>query len=307
MQFPRSIISIILFVGLITGLSNCGGGDGPPPGTTYNYTVTSATYFTGGEQVAVIRYGISGSCLAITGVTSAITRVGAGTVSTPGTVSFSFTTEITPPMIESVYIDNNASGNLDSGDRVWGDNPNDFAGGCFDALNADQTFDWEVVAADFQAILGLLQPSIIYTGGVEAFRNEPGSEPELMINNAIIVDGDGYDSIITVTIDINLGSDSNSVNPGSKEIISVAVLGSIDYDATQIDFSTVGFGEEGAQPAHDGHVEDVNADGFMDMVFHFKTRETGIVCGDTEAILAGKTFGGTPFTGTDTLKTVGCN
>jgi hypothetical protein len=44
----------------------------------------------------------------------------------------------------------------------------------------------------------------------------------------------------------------------------------------------------------------------MDMVFHFKTQETGIVCGDTDATLRAKTFDGTPFTGTDKLKTVGC-
>ena len=53
-------------------------------------------------------------------------------------------------------------------------------------------------------------------------------------------------------------------------------------------------------------VEDVNGDGFMDMMFRFKTQETGIVCGDTEATLNGETFGGTPITGTDTVNTVGC-
>ena len=83
---------------------------------------------------------------------------------TPGTVSFSFTTGITPPIFESVYIDNNANGVLDSGDRVYGDDPLDFFGFCFDSLGSDQTFDWEVEAAQIQAALGLLQPSIIYTG-----------------------------------------------------------------------------------------------------------------------------------------------
>jgi hypothetical protein len=91
------------------------------------------------------------------------------------------------------------------------------------------------------------------------------------------------------------------------EIIIVAVLGSIDFYATQIDFSTVGFGDEEAQPTHDGHVEDVNVDGFMDMVFHFNTGETEIVCGDTEATLTGGTYDSIPFTGADTLMTIGCN
>lgn len=291
-------IYILGTLGIVASGGGGGGGDDEDDGTTYNYTVTSATWLTGGQQIAVIRFGISGNCSAPTGVTSPITRVGAGTVNTPGTVSFSFTTEITPSMLESVYIDNNASGNLDNGDRVWGNNSNDLAGACFDAIDTDQTFDWEDIAAAFG--------STIYTGAPQAFRSEPGSEPELMIDNAIIVDGDGYDSIITVTIDINPGSDPNSIDLTSKEIVPVAVLGSIDNDATQIDFSSVGFGEEEAQPVHDGHVEDVNADGFMDMVFHFKTQETGIVCGDTEATMRGKTFDGTPFIGTDKLKTIGC-
>jgi PKD repeat protein len=110
-----------------------------------------------------------------------------------------------------------------------------------------------------------------------------------------------------ITIDIKPGSDPNAVNPRSKGVIPVAILGSIDSDVTQIDSSTVTFGLDGASPAHDGHVEDVNDDGYMDMMFHFKTQESGIVCGDTEATLTGETFDGTPITGTDTVKTVGCN
>ena len=111
---------------------------------------------------------------------------------------------------------------------------------------------------------------------------------------------------VSVSIDIKPGSDPNSVNPRSKGVIPVAVLGSTDFDAMQVDFSTVTFGPDGASTAHDGHVEDVNDDGFMDAVFHFKTQETGIVCGDTEATLNGEIFDGTPITGTDTINTVGC-
>jgi len=191
MKFKRVIFTTVA----VLILNACGGGDGGDGGTTYNYTVTSTTWFTGGQQVAVVRFGISGSCSNITGVTSGLTRVGAGTVSTPGAVSFSFTTGITPPFMESVYIDNNASENLDNGDRVWGDNPNDFMGVCFDAIAVNQTLDWEDFAAQLQARTGSSVPSILYTGPPQAFRGEAGSEPELMIDNTIIVDGDGYDSM----------------------------------------------------------------------------------------------------------------
>ena len=109
-----------------------------------------------------------------------------------------------------------------------------------------------------------------------------------------------------VTIDIKPGSGSNSVNPRSKGVIPLAVLGSADFDATQVFPTTALFGPDGASPAHNGHLEDVNDDGFMDMVLHFKTQKTGIDCGDTEATLVGQIMDGTLITGTDAVKTVGC-
>ena len=109
-----------------------------------------------------------------------------------------------------------------------------------------------------------------------------------------------------VSIDIKPGSDPNGVNPRSKGVIPVAVLGSVDFDATQVDFSTVVFGPGKAPSVHDGHVENVNGDGFDDMVFHFKVSDTGIVCGDTDATLTGETFGGQAINGTDAVKTAGC-
>ncbi len=112
----------------------------------------------------------------------------------------------------------------------------------------------------------------------------------------------------TVSIDIKPGKEINKINLRKKrKLIPVAVLGSIEFDATQVDFSTVTFGPGDASPVHQGHVKDVNGDGFMDMKFHFKTKLIGIECGDTEASLAGETFSGESITGTDSLKTVKCN
>ena len=105
---------------------------------------------------------------------------------------------------------------------------------------------------------------------------------------------------------LDLGSDPSAINPKSKDVIAVAVLGSVIFDATQLDFSTAEFGSGKASPVHDGHVEEVNNDDFFDMVFHFNTQDTGIACGDTEATLSGETFGGDAFTGTDSVTTAGC-
>lgn len=113
--------------------------------------------------------------------------------------------------------------------------------------------------------------------------------------------------ISPVTIDIKTGSDPNSINPRSTEVIPVAVLGSTNFDAIQVDPTKVRFGPNGATLAHNDYIDDVNNDGFMDAVFHFRTGETGIVCGDTEATLNGEIFDGTPIAGTDTVNTVGCH
>lgn len=115
---------------------------------------------------------------------------------------------------------------------------------------------------------------------------------------------------IKVAIDIKPGSELNSINPNSKGVISVAILTTPDFDATMVDWTTVTF--EGAIPAHDlsnpavlaEHQYDVDEDGDIDMILHFKTQETGISPGDPDATLTGKAYG-RDITGTDSVRTVG--
>jgi len=98
----------------------------------------------------------------------------------------------------------------------------------------------------------------------------------------------------------------SSLDPNSKEVIPVAVLGSVNFAATQGDFSTAEFGPGQASPVHDGHVENVNDDDFLDVVFHFNTQDTSIACIDTDARLSGETFSGEAFTGTNSVKISDC-
>jgi hypothetical protein len=110
-----------------------------------------------------------------------------------------------------------------------------------------------------------------------------------------------------VEIDIKPGSKHNFLNPKSKEVIPVAILTTTTFDARTVAPSSVKFGPNGAKAIHKkGHRQDVDRDGDLDMVFHFKTQQTGIRCGDTEATLTGATFGGQAITGTDAIQTVGC-
>ena len=114
-------------------------------------------------------------------------------------------------------------------------------------------------------------------------------------------------SVTAVSIDIKPGSDPNSINLKSKGVIPVAILTTDTFDATTVDPLSVEFGPNGAMEAHgQGHIEDVNGDDDLDLVLHFSTQETGIVCGDTSAFLTGETFNGQLIEGSDLINTVGC-
>jgi hypothetical protein len=113
---------------------------------------------------------------------------------------------------------------------------------------------------------------------------------------------------IVVTIDIKPGNFPNRINPRSHGVIPVAILTTSMFDATMVDPLSVKFGPKGATEAHGrGHIEDADGDGDLDLVLHFRTQETGITCGATSASLTGETLNGQPITGSDSIKTVGCN
>jgi hypothetical protein len=133
---------------------------------------------------------------------------------------------------------------------------------------------------------------------------------------------------ISVTIDIKPGSFPNSINCQNQNgVIPVAILSTPEFDARTVDHTTVRFGPSSGKETHclggnggkgqrsgmsndcplKRHEEDVDGDGDIDLVFHFRHSETGLTCSDTIGALTGKTYSGQNISGSDAIRPVRSN
>lgn len=116
---------------------------------------------------------------------------------------------------------------------------------------------------------------------------------------------------IPVTIDIKPGSDTNSINPKSKGKIPVAILSTQNFSAPDlVDTSTLTFGRTGDETSLafcNPNGEDVNGDGYDDLVCHFYAQTGGFQCGDNVGFLKGKTTDNIPIEGTDSVRISPCD
>jgi len=116
--------------------------------------------------------------------------------------------------------------------------------------------------------------------------------------------------VIEVTIDIKPGSDPNSINRKSKGKIPVAILSTEDFDApNEVDQDSLTFGPTGEEESLtfcSPSPEDVNYDGYDDLICHFDTQSAGFECGDEWGHLKGQTGDGVPIEGSDSVRIVPC-
>ena len=148
-------------------------------------------------------------------------------------------------------------------------------------------------------------PSISADGRYVAFVSCAANlVPEDVSGYEIFVHGPLTVEPIEVTIDIAPKRYPNRIRPEHGNL-SVAIMKDETFDATQVDLDSIGFGSEVALPWR-SLTRDVDSDGDIDLVLYFKTEETGIECGDTEATLTGETTEGESFSGTDSIITIGC-
>ncbi|UCD65057.1 MAG: hypothetical protein JSW34_06400 [Candidatus Zixiibacteriota bacterium] len=117
-------------------------------------------------------------------------------------------------------------------------------------------------------------------------------------------------SATEVTIDIQPHNPGSRINCTAKNrLIAVGIITTDDFDALDVDHTTVEF--EGATEAHveggvvERHELDVDNDGDLDLIFHFRLAKTDLDCSSTSATLTGYTWDNEYIYGTDAVHMFG--
>jgi hypothetical protein len=108
-----------------------------------------------------------------------------------------------------------------------------------------------------------------------------------------------------VEIDIKPGSEPNCFNINGRGVIPVAILGSPDLDIAYVDQGTLKFGGLDVGIRGNGFpmcgAEDVDGDGYVDLVCQFEDDTGAWAPGGEEASLTGELLDGSAIKGTDSI------
>lgn len=108
------------------------------------------------------------------------------------------------------------------------------------------------------------------------------------------------DAVVPLLVDVDV---QGRMCDRGRGVVPVVLRTTTSFDAATVDHATVTFGD--AREAHVDkrtgaprrHLEDADGDGDLDLVFHFRSSETGLAC-DTDVVpFRGRTYDGQPVTG----------
>ncbi len=110
---------------------------------------------------------------------------------------------------------------------------------------------------------------------------------------------------LPVIVRVKPGESPNSINPKSSGKIPVVILSTVDFDAREINWTSLRFGRTGNEKSLDlCHLEDSNDDGLPDLACHFNTRIAGFRFGDSVGVLKGQTLDQVAIIGSDSIRIV---
>jgi hypothetical protein len=171
--------------------------------------------------------------------------------------------------------DNDSDGVLDAEDN------------CPDTANPDQN------DRDHDGLGDKCDPDLDGDGHENEMDNCPEEANPEQIDRDRDGQGDACDPTLNVIIDIKPGGQENPIKLMGGGVIPVAVLSTELVDATRFDPEMLTFGPADAGVKHKkGHAEDVDGDGFLDLVLHFDRKDSGLGPDSVEACVRGESPGG---------------
>jgi len=118
----------------------------------------------------------------------------------------------------------------------------------------------------------------------------------------------GQPATTAIAIDIRPGSDVKMIERTASGALPIAILGSETVDVKRLDLTTIALAGAPAVAQRNGTLQgtldDVNHDGFADLLVEIDVTRLQLSPADTTAVLRVLDFAGTMYQGADTVRVV---